>query len=188
MNNAYHEYFKYLNTRSRLGLLYRNAFLYPRICSHLVGRVLDLGCGIGDFLSFRKNTVGTDVNPEAVRFCRDRGLDAICMDVDKLPFHTGEFDGVVLDNVLEHIISPGMLLDEIHRVLRRNGTLVVGVPGRKGFSKDNDHKIFYDEILVLETIVPRGFIHVSNFYMPLKSKILDRHLSQYCLYSKFTRS
>jgi SAM-dependent methyltransferase len=187
MSDNYQAYFEYLKNRSRLGLLYRNFWLYPRICKHLSGRVLDVGCGIGDFVKFRKHTTGTDINPETVKFCKKQELDVIQMDIDRLPFLSGEFDGVLLDNVLEHITSPKSLVEEIYRVLKPSGTFLIGVPGRKGYEKDQDHKIYYDQNKIVETISAYGFTNKKIFYMPLKSTILDMHLSQFCLYATFTR-
>lgn len=187
MNDNYQVYFEYLKNRSRMGLLYRNFWLYPRICRHLSGRVLDVGCGIGDFVKFRKQTIGVDINPETVKFCKMQGLDVIQMETDRLPFLTGEFDGVLLDNVLEHIKSPKSLIEEVYRVLKPFGTFVIGVPGRKGYEKDPDHKVFYDKEKLVETISAYGFVNNINFYMPLKSSILDMHLAQFCLYAKFMR-
>lgn len=187
MTDNFQEYFEYLKNRSRIGLLYRNFWLYPRICYHLSGRVLDVGCGIGDFVKFRKHTTGTDINPETVNFCKIQGLDVIQMDIDKLPFLTCEFDGVLLDNVLEHIESPKLLIEEVYRVLKPSGTFIIGVPGSKGYKKDPDHKIFYNKNKIVEVISDFGFSHKLNFYTPLRSTILDIHLSQFCLYAKFTR-
>jgi SAM-dependent methyltransferase len=187
MNDNYHQYFNYLRNRSFLGFLYRKYWLYPRICAHLDGRVLDVGCGIGDFVKFRKQTTGVDINPETVEFCKKQGLDVFQMEINKLPFLSSEFDGILLDNVLEHIESPRLLIEEIYRVLKPSGTFLVGVPGRKGYTKDLDHKVFYDAKKLVETISALGFVNETNFYMPLKSTILDLHLSQFCLYAKFTR-
>lgn len=187
MNSNYQEYFEYLTNRSRIGLFYRNFWLYPRLCDHLAGRVLDVGCGIGDFVKFRKQTTGTDINPETVKFCKRQGLDVVQMDIDRLPFSSGEFDGVLLDNVLEHIKSPKSLIEEVYRVLKPSGTFLIGVPGRKGYTKDPDHKVFYDQKKLVEIISAYGFTSKTVFYMPLKSAILDVHLAQFCLYAKFTR-
>ena len=168
MNDNYQAYFGYLKNRSRIGLLYRNFWLYPWICIHLSGRVLDVGCGIGDFVKFRKLTTGTDINPEIVNFCKQLGLNVIQMDIDRLPFLSGEFDGVLLDNVLEHIESPKILIEEVYRVLKPSGTFLIGVPGKRGYAKDLDHKVFYDENKIVEIISAHGFVHKMNFYMPLK--------------------
>jgi SAM-dependent methyltransferase len=154
---------------------------------HLDGRVLDVGCGIGDFVKFRKQTTGVDINSETVEFCKKQGLDVLQMRTNKLPFSSCEFDSVLLDNVLEHIESPRLLIEEIYRVLKPFGTFLVGVPGRKGFARDSDHKVFYEERKLVETISNFGFVNETNFYTPLESTILESHLSQFCLYSKFTR-
>ena len=67
------EYFEYLKGRSRLGNVYRKYLLYPALCRRLEGRTLDVGCGIGDMLVHRGNTVGVDVNPRTVEFCKVAG-------------------------------------------------------------------------------------------------------------------
>ena len=104
------QYFDYLMQRSRLGSLYRRHVLYPRLVRRLRGRMLDVGCGIGDMLAFRPDSVGVDINQRTVEYCRQRGLTAHRMDVDRLPFDDGTFDSVLLDNVLEHIAEPAALL------------------------------------------------------------------------------
>lgn len=187
MQNYHKEYFEYLQNRSRLGIWYRNHWLYPRICKLLHGRVLDVGCGIGDFLEFRSNTIGTDINPDAVSFCNRRGLEAVQMRQDRLPFPSEEFDGVILDNVLEHISSPEALLNEVRRVLKPSGAFVVGVPGNKGFAKDPDHKVYYDQVHLDKTVCAHGFSSKVSFYTPFKFSLFDKHLSPYCLFTKFVR-
>lgn len=181
----YEDYFKYLRKRSKLGYLYRKWWLYPFLCRHLEGKVLDVGCGIGDMLSYRPNTTGVDVNPSTVKYCRKIGLDALEMKPDRLPFDNDVFDGAILDNVMEHIEDPATLLSEINRVLVNNGKLVVGVPGKKGFKWDTDHKVFYDIKTLKGVMKANGFIYNKHFYMPLKLDILDNLLRQYCLYSVF---
>ena len=107
--------------------------------------MLDVGCGIGDMLSYRQNTVGLDVNPLNVDFCQKRQLEAHMMKPDIIPFRDETFDSVLLDNVLEHIEKPSLLFKEIRRVLKPDGILLIGVPGIKGYQSDDDHKVFYDE-------------------------------------------
>lgn len=181
-------YFAYLRQRGRLGWLYRRYWLYPRLCRQMSGRVLDVGCGIGDLLRYRANTVGVDINPLTVEWCRHEGLDARLMEEDRLPFADGEFDGVMLDNVLEHISHPGPLLGEIHRVTRRGGTLLIGVPGHKGYALDPDHKVFYDEAGLRQAATAAGFHPVKMMHMPVKSVWLDARIPQYCLYGVFERA
>lgn len=181
------DYFDYLLQRSRLALFYRRFWLYPRLCRHLPGRVLDVGCGIGDLLDYRQDAVGVDINPRAVEWCKAHGHEVFRMVPDELPFDDGTFGGVVLDNVLEHLAEPRALLSEIRRVLRRGGTFVVGVPGRKGYAADPDHKVFYDADALTSTLARGGFGLKEIFYMPFRSGWMDRNMSQYCIYGVFER-
>jgi SAM-dependent methyltransferase len=49
-------------------------------------------------------------------------------DVFHLPFPAGTFDCVIASEILEHLVQDGIALDEMHRVLRPGGLLVVSVP------------------------------------------------------------
>ena len=179
-------YGEYLKRRSRLSGVYRRNFLYPRICLRLRGRTVDVGCGIGDFLQFRPNTVGVDVNAHTIAHCKARGLDARLMEPDVLPFENDSFDSALMDNVLEHIAEPAALLRELHRVLRPEGRVLIGVPGALGWDCDPDHKVRYDEASLTATLAACDFVRVEVFHAPLwRSAWLSRHLRQYCIFGLF---
>jgi SAM-dependent methyltransferase len=180
-------YFQYLKNRSFYGLVYRKFWLYPKLNHYLVGKVLDLGCGIGDFLSYRKKTVGVDINSKMVDWCLSQGHKAVKMEVDKLPFENKSFDSVIMDNVLEHIENPEFILNEVHRVLVSDGIFLVGVPGSLGYKKDSDHKVFYSKDSLVRTLNNNGFKVKKIFSMPLDVKLFDKYLSQYCIYGMFVR-
>jgi SAM-dependent methyltransferase len=183
------EYFQYLTRRSRLGSLYRKYWLYPRLAKRLSGLTLDVGCGIGDMLVHRPDTVGVDINPHTVAFCKERGAEAHLMTGETLPFESGRFASVLMDNVLEHIVHPEGLLEEVRRVLAKNGKLLMGVPGHRGWDSDPDHKVRYDEPLLVATAERLGFRHLETFHTPLfKSEWLDNNVRQYCIYASFHRS
>jgi SAM-dependent methyltransferase len=178
-------YFRYLLGRGRLALIYRRYHLYPRLCRFLNGRVLDVGCGIGDFLKHRPNTVGVDVNPYLVEHCRRLGLEAHAIGDPPWPFGDGAFRAVVLDNVLEHLSAPEPILAEIHRLLAPGGTIIVGVPGIKGFKADPDHKRFYSEIELRRLMAGAGFTYHRVLHTPFRALQLERRLSQYAIYGVF---
>ena len=180
-------YFAYLKTRSWRAQLYRRLILYPLLNRHISGAALDVGCGLGDMLDFRPNTVGADVNPHAVDYCRGRGFDARLIEGGCLPFANGSFDTVVLDNVLEHVQNPQPLLDEIRRVLKCGGRVLVGVPGERGYASDSDHKVFYDQPRLTATLAAAGFDANRVLHVPCRSRLLSRTLRQYCVYGVFTR-
>lgn len=186
--NDYDDYFAYLQRRSRIGLLYRRYLLYPRLSRFLKGDTLDVGCGMGDFLIYRPQTVGVDINPNTVAWCCDQGLDARIMEPDILPFEDAIFDSVILDNVLEHLWDPTKLLNEIHRILSRQGRLVVGVPGVRGFAADSDHKRYYNIPALVSILGRNGFVVGCLFDMPIGWRWLGRHIPQFCHYGVFFRS
>lgn len=183
--NEPNSYFEYLQHRSRIGLLYRKYWLYPILTRYLSGQVLDVGCGIGDFLRFCRNAVGVDVNSRSIEWCQSQGLNAHIMEPDVLPFADDSYDGVMLDNVLEHLSEPTALLAEIARVIRPRGTLVVGVPGEVGYARDTDHKRFYSESALIDCMNSAGFLCKSVLHMPIRSNLLSRSISQYCVYGIF---
>lgn len=183
----YINYFDYLKKRSVYGLVYRRFYLYPRLCRFLNGRVLDVGCGIGDMLRFRKNTVGVDVNPTSVAWCRSQGFSVYHMETDRLPFSNGVFESVVLDNVMEHLVAPSSLIHEIKRVLVKGGTVIAGVPGKKGFMSDSDHKVFYSEDDLKRMMSESGFMCDRIFCTPIRSEWLNTRMRQYCVYGVFSK-
>jgi SAM-dependent methyltransferase len=188
MSVEHEAYFAYLRGRSRLAWAYRRLYLYPRLIRYLHGRVLDVGCGIGDLLAFLPGAVGAEVNPEAVAWCRARGLDVRQSQPGALPFSAAAFDSVMLDNVLEHVAEPGALLEEIRRVLAPDGTLIVGVPGERGFASDPDHKIHYDEAALRSALEAAGFRTTRVLHVPWRARWLSRVLPQYCVYGVFRRT
>ena len=182
----YDEYHEFLRARTLKSRIYRKYFLYPRLCKYLTGKALDIGPGIGDFVAFRPNTIGVDINPNNVEFCRkERGLDIRLMEINSLPFDNDEFDSVNMDNVLEHIEEPAQILAEITRVLKKNGVLVVGVPGILGFKTGPDHEVFYSKDDLVATFNNLGYSTIKTFSMPFESDWLDSRMRQYCYYGVF---
>jgi len=109
------------------------------------------------------------------------------MEQNRLPFKDGEFDGVILDNVLEHVQFPGSLLGEIARIMAPGANFVVGVPGRCGYASDPDHKVFYDEASLNAVVTAAGFSQHGVLHAPIRSEWLDLHMRQYCVYGVFFR-
>jgi len=111
----------------------RRAFLLE----HVRGgeRVLDLGCGEGDFAAAAAQAgpaevLGVDVAAEAVRRARARHPDLRFERVDDaLPAQDASCDLVWCSEVLEHVLDTATLLSEARRVLRTGGLLLVTTPG-----------------------------------------------------------
>ena len=184
-----YSYSQYLMQRSAVGAWYRRFLLYPAIDRELQqGRVLDFGCGIGDFLHFRSSAVGVDTNRYNCEYCRAQGHDVVLVSAGgALPFSDGVFDGTVLDNVLEHIPqgTVAQVVKELGRVIRREGRLVVGVPSIRGYLSDRDHKVYYTKDALTSLFERYGFVLSRTFYMPINSRVLDRYVAAHCLYAVF---
>ena len=69
-----------------------------------------------------------------------------------------------MDNVLEHIAAPEALVHEIRRVLVTNGLIIILVPGRKGYTKDNDHKKYYDFTTLDKFASDNGFTVLKKMF------------------------
>jgi len=180
-------YYKYLKGRGLFGIIYRFLWLYPFLSFYSRGSILDVGCGIGDFLKFNKKSCGVDINPLLVDYCIGRGLNAKLIKNEIIPYDDSVFDTVVLDNVLEHIKNPNNILLEIYRVLKKNGVFIVGVPGSLGYVSDSDHKVFYTKENLIKIIKKYGYKVKKSRYMPINHKFFDKRLKQHCVYLVFIK-
>jgi SAM-dependent methyltransferase len=98
-------------------------------------RVLDVGAKRGGLGRFARDNgleiayTGADLSAENVTLAAAAGLDVREADVSKrLPFPDRSFDCVFCLELLEHLVSPLGVLEEIRRVLVDEGRAVVSVP------------------------------------------------------------
>jgi SAM-dependent methyltransferase len=95
-------------------------------------KILVIGCNTGaDVVHLTKDNYvkGIDIMEETVCFAKRNGVDAEQMDVENgLPFSSMFFDVVVCKEVLEHLIDPEYVMNEINRVLKPNGYALISVP------------------------------------------------------------
>ena len=96
------------------------------------GRLLDIGCGSGEFLYQMKNfgwdVSGVEINQASANLGNKRGLNIFCGELGEADFPDNFFDAVVLSQTLEHVYSPGSYLGKIYRLLKEGGLLIIGVP------------------------------------------------------------
>jgi SAM-dependent methyltransferase len=112
-------------------LLYRS--LLRQLRPWLGGRLLDVGCGEGQFLrraSRRFEAHGVDISVEGVEHARRAtGLATVHLaSAVELPFADGFFSVVVCLDVVEHLEQPDAALTEFARVLEPGGALVISTP------------------------------------------------------------
>jgi SAM-dependent methyltransferase len=124
----------------------RNEFL-SLLLEEQCGKLLEIGAGTGLHGSFFQDqgmqVVCTDLSPEMVKRCSEKGLEAYVMDFLHLDFPQSSFDVVFAMNCLLHVPKENLpqVLEKIHGLLRRNGLFYWGQYGgveRDGIY-DGDH-------------------------------------------------
>jgi SAM-dependent methyltransferase len=123
-----------------------------RFCPRLRGAILDVGCGMRPYralLTEASTYVGLDSNPSLE--------PDVVGSVLRLPFENGSFDGVLCNEVLEHVPTPTRALEELHRVLRRGGRLYVTVPQAWGLHYEPDDYYRYTRYGISHLLEQAGF-------------------------------
>ncbi len=111
------------------------------------GRLLDNGCGVGEYLA---RLAGASRDPHGIEFDLDRARAAaaraprasvICAAGEHLPYASSSFDLILSHEVLEHVADDRAAAAEIVRLLRPGGRLILFVPNR-GYPFET-HGIFW---------------------------------------------
>jgi ubiquinone/menaquinone biosynthesis C-methylase UbiE len=155
-------------------------------------RVLDVGCGDG--LSTREyapNAIGIDYNATMARVARHRGLQTLVADVGHLPFVDGVFDAVVSMRTLINVPTSRLqmnALDEMIRVTRRRGMIVLAETSRQGLCALNRLR----QQNGLKMIAPPWFNrpldeHRLSAHISSRRKLTPVALRRYNLYFLITR-
>ena len=127
--------------------------------------------------------VGLDIARKAV--LKWHLADTIVADANALPFKDNIFDAVLLLEVLEHLLVPELVLNEIHRVLRPGGELLLTTPNsyawwnvlrywvfsklksrvkpqvRRAYLGASDHKLFYDPLSLMNVLDKHGLTAIE---------------------------
>lgn len=113
-----------------------------------LGRMLDLGCGVGRCLEFNDgNGVGVDHNPSSIAVCRERGFEAYTP-AEFAVEDRGVFDSLLVSHVLEHMDEPAgiELLRPYLPSVRSGGRIVVITPQQAGQRSDPTHVRIVGEV------------------------------------------
>ena len=126
---------------------------YPgKLAAHLVrlfgmrpeARLLEIGCGRGEFLRGFKNVglnvFGTDLSPQSQVLNPDIEIKTCDIEKDPLPYSDDFFDIVYSKSLLEHLSHPEFYLREAHRILKPGGLLLTLVPDWEA-----NYKIYFDD-------------------------------------------
>ena len=97
------------------------------------GHLLDVGCATGVFLDGMRQrgwtVTGVEVNAKAAQYARERlGLEVFVGELEEAGYPDASFDVISLWDVLEHVPDPRRTIEEIARILRPEGLLVLSLP------------------------------------------------------------
>lgn len=118
----------------------RAEYIFTQIEIHKPKNVLDIGCGRGFYVNaltifpFIQKIEGIDLNEEYLKKAQEninnKNIYLQAASVYKLPFKNDSFECIILSEVLEHLQFEKKALEEIKRVLKKNGLLLITVPSK----------------------------------------------------------
>ena len=141
-----------------------------KIISDLIeknSRVLDVGCGDGELMSFILNNIsddirGIEISKSNVQKCISKGLTVIEGDAEKdlFQFPNSSFDYVILSQTLQAFLNPEKVLDELLRVGKK---AIVTIPNF-GHWKVRLNLLFKGTMPITESL-PHEWYNTPNLHM-----------------------
>jgi SAM-dependent methyltransferase len=118
----------------RAGQQRRLAMILQAAGDRAAGRVLEDGCGVGQYLARlaggAQQAVGLEIDLERAAQAHSRIPQVVCGAGERLPFSDGYFDLVLSHEVIEHVQDDRQAVAEMVRVLRPGGRLALFCPNR----------------------------------------------------------
>lgn len=130
------------------------------------GKMLDIGCGVGDFLHTAEmhgwECIGVEPSEDAKTIAQKRMKGMIITSEELESFSDGAFDVITMWHVLEHVDDLKWQVAQLQRLVKPSGRVVIAVPNYKSYDGQyyKEHWAAYD--------VPR---HLNHFNRITLSKI-----------------
>jgi 2-polyprenyl-3-methyl-5-hydroxy-6-metoxy-1,4-benzoquinol methylase len=119
---------------------------------------LDIGCGSSRIVQTLPGMVGMDLGMHKLRWLRAPGRLLVQGSLTDLPFRDGAFDTVLCSEVIEHIPRERVHLEELVRVIRPGGVLILGTP-------DYSRKRWVFLEWLYGKVFPNGYVkeHINHY-------------------------
>lgn len=118
-------------------MLYRKMNLIRRETGLASGSILDIGSGTGHFLNTMKSagwsTNGIEINDKAREYSSTKFNIKTCTPEEKETLPQLSFDCITLWHVLEHFYEPDRYMEDIARLVKQNGTVIIALPNCNSF-------------------------------------------------------
>lgn len=103
-------------------------------------KLLDVGCGNGDYLVLASEAgwkvKGVEPDPKALEVARSRGLEVVPGSIEDVA-QTGElFDVITMSHVIEHVHDPVNFVKLAYRCLKPGGILYIDTPNIESFGAE----------------------------------------------------
>lgn len=134
------------------------------------GKILDVGCAIGTFLDVCQKrgweVYGEELSDFAAQYAKDKfDLNVFSGELIEAKFPDNFFDVVTLWDVVDHSERPRLLLKEVHRILKKDGLIVVQTTMKDGLIYRTAHYLYLLSRGLIKFPVEKGHpIHHSTFY------------------------
>ncbi len=136
-------------------------------------RLLDVGCGTGDFLLAARDRgwecSGTEFSPKAVEICRKKGLNVLQGDLKSLTGQLPVFDVITSFEVIEHINTPREEMETIKEHLRPGGMFYLTTPNfnsliRMLLGNRYDAIVFPEHLSYFSPTSLKFLMHAAGFH------------------------
>lgn len=101
------------------------------------GKLLDIGCGSGNYLYWMKqfgwDVAGIETSIIATEKANELALNVFCGQLSDARFPDNHFDIVTMWQAIEHLYDPKSVLNEVNRILKDDGLLLMGMPNIGSF-------------------------------------------------------
>ena len=149
-------------------------------CISKSGRVLDYGCGVGDFMIALTNkgydTVGVEPSPSAREVVAAKKL-TVFPSLEGLR-SASRFDAITLWHVLEHLENPSESLQHFYEKLQPKGYLILALPNPNSWDAHHyksfwaawdvpRHLWHFTEEGIMRVATEAGFVHRKTYALPL---------------------
>ncbi len=127
---------------------------------HKKSKILDLGCAGGNIslslIFYEFDVYSVDIKLKTLKWFNEKASinkinsSSILANACDLPFYDDVFDCVVATEIIEHMYNPGVLIEEIKRVLKDKGMIILSTPNRDGINFNKAPKFSSIEDIDLE--------------------------------------